>query len=225
MANSPRDRCACKAQVHPCSLVVLTGGPGAGKTAVLELVRKNFCPHVAVLPEAAGIVFGGGFWRKDSIPARKASQRAIYHVQREMERLAQEEREAAVALCDRGTLDGLAYWPESESSFWKELATSREQEIERYSAVIHLRTPSLTMGYNHSNPIRLETAEEAARVDGRIAGAWAGHPKRFFVESTDDFITKAIRAVDLIRNEVPDCCKGHRIASVEPKDSIETKGR
>jgi len=39
-------------------LVVLTGGPGAGKTAFLEIARRNFCEHIAVLPEAASIVFG-----------------------------------------------------------------------------------------------------------------------------------------------------------------------
>ncbi|MBL0889768.1 MAG: hypothetical protein IBJ19_04065 [Gemmatimonadaceae bacterium] len=38
--------------------MVLTGGPGAGKSAVLELARLFFCDHVRRLPEAAGIVFG-----------------------------------------------------------------------------------------------------------------------------------------------------------------------
>lgn len=54
--------CACK-DVHERKRVVLTGGPGAGKTALLELVRQSFCTHVKVLPEAASIVFGGGFPR------------------------------------------------------------------------------------------------------------------------------------------------------------------
>ncbi len=47
-----------------CQLVVLTGGPGAGKTAILEILRRSLCPCVAVLPEAASILFGGGFWRR-----------------------------------------------------------------------------------------------------------------------------------------------------------------
>ena len=41
--------CRC-AQPHQRRRVVLTGGPGAGKTAVLELVRRTFCHHVDVLP-------------------------------------------------------------------------------------------------------------------------------------------------------------------------------
>jgi hypothetical protein len=49
--------CECAA-VHVRRRVVLTGGPGAGKTALLELIRQSFCSHVRVLPEAAVVVFG-----------------------------------------------------------------------------------------------------------------------------------------------------------------------
>ena len=71
-------RCGC-VQVHPrARLVVVTGGPGAGKTAVLELLRHRVCEHVVILPEAAGIVFGGGFPRHATLAGRKASQRAIF---------------------------------------------------------------------------------------------------------------------------------------------------
>lgn len=38
-------------QPHGRRRVVLTGGPGAGKTAVLELVRQYFCKHIDVLPD------------------------------------------------------------------------------------------------------------------------------------------------------------------------------
>ncbi len=48
----------------PGRRVVLTGGPGAGKTAALEVIRRLYAPHVQVLPEAASIVFGGGFPRR-----------------------------------------------------------------------------------------------------------------------------------------------------------------
>src|SRR6185503_11682724 len=89
--------------------VVLTGGPGAGKTALLELVRQSFCAHVRVLPEAAGIVFSGGFPRGDSVALRQAEQRAIFYVQRELEAVA-DAGDAAVVVCDRCTVDGGAYW-------------------------------------------------------------------------------------------------------------------
>lgn len=208
---SSTETCGCADLSHGNRRIVLTGGPGAGKTAVLELIKKNFCRHVTVLPEAASIIFGGGFWRKPSLPARKAAQRAIFHIQRELERLVEDEQESAIALCDRGTLDGLAYWPESEEGFWAELGARREEELKRYRAVIHLRSPSAARGYNHSNPMRIETALEAGRIDALIARAWDGHPRRFFVESADDFVEKALKAVALVRAELPDCCKTHRV--------------
>ena len=210
-----RPMCRCEAPLHGCRLVVLTGGPGAGKTAVLEIIRKSFCAHVAVLPEAATIVFGGGFPRTQVDGGRRAAQRAIYHVQRELERVALEGGQAAVALCDRGTVDGLAYWPGTPSSYWEEVGTSQEAELRRYAAVIHLRTPSAERGYNHVNPVRLESAQEAAILDERIALAWDGHPRRFFVESAGEFLDKAAQAVALVRQEVPPCCRAHPVPELD----------
>ena len=208
--------CHCKKTTHgDPALVVITGGPGAGKTALLEVIRRYLCEHIAVLPEAAGIVFGGGFWRRESLAARKASQRAIFHVQREMENLVIGEQRVALALCDRGTLDGLAYWPESKESFWAELTTSQEQEFNRYRAVIHLKTPAAEHGYNRANPLRIESAAQAADTDNRIIQAWNGHPRRFILESHEDFLEKARKAVDLIRNELPICCRTHRFSELE----------
>ena len=206
--------CGCTKPSHTTRLVVLTGGPGAGKTAVLELVRRMLCPHVALLPEAASIIFGGGFPRRDTVPGRRAAQRAIAHVQREMERWITAEEPVAVGLCDRGVLDGLAYWPGAPEDFFAELATSREKELARYAAVIHLRTPPAEAGYNHRNPLRIESPEEAAAIDARIEQVWRDHPRRFIITNTPDFMEKAQHALMLIRTELPECCSGH----VRPTD-------
>jgi predicted ATPase len=183
--------------------IVLTGGPGAGKTAVLEVVRRHFSEHVVVLRESASIVFGGGFPRRDTAPARRAAQRAIFRVQRELERLAVEEGGARVVLCDRGTVDGEAYWPSGPTTFWDDLGVSREAELARYAAVIHLRPPLEGHGYNHDNAIRVETASQAQRIDERIARAWSGHPRRTFVESTERFTDKLETVLGLLHTEIP----------------------
>jgi len=198
--------CHCDLAAHTGSRVVLTGGPGAGKTAVLEIVRRSLCSHVAVLPEAASVVFGGGFLRRHSPAGRRGAQRAIFHVQREMEGILAEEETNALVLCDRGTVDGSAYWPGSEATFWSETGTTREKEILRYDQVIHLHSPTAGNGYNYQNPIRIETAEQAADIDARIANAWRGHPSRHFIESTESFLDKARAAVKLILRSVPECC-------------------
>lgn len=188
--------------------VVLTGGPGAGKTAVLELVRAAACRHVRVLPESAGIVFGGGFPRRDGEAEQRAAQRAIFHVQRELEAL-EETGNAAILLCDRGTLDGLAYWPGDPEDLWSSVRSSADAELGRYAAVVHLRTPPLDGGYDHSNPLRTETPELAAEIDARIARIWSAHPHLTTVPASDDFMEKANSALALIRSLLPACCRAH----------------
>lgn len=196
--------CDCK-ELHERRRIVLTGGPGAGKTAVLELIRQSFCVHVKVLPEAAGIIFGGGFPRWNGIDLRMAAQRAIFYVQRELETAADAEN-SAIVLCDRGTVDGAAYWPGEQEGFFSSLSTTLDEQLRRYHCVIHLRTPSPSAGYNRSNPLRVETAEEAAAIDARIAGLWAPHPRLFVVEASADFLTKATSALEVLRGEMPECC-------------------
>jgi predicted ATPase len=194
--------------------VVLTGGPGAGKTAVLEVVRRQFCDHVLVLPESATIVFGGGFPRLADDRARRRAQLAIMHVQDQMERLELELRRAALVLCDRGIPDGLAYWPGDEPSFWDAVGRTKVDVVARYDAVIHLRTPTAQNGYDHSNPVRVETAEQAARIDERIAEAWEGHPRRHFVPSTAVFLDKVGTTLALLETLVPACCGPRRAGAV-----------
>src|SRR5687767_4063539 len=208
-AGAARRACDC-GQHHERRRVVLTGGPGAGKTALLELVRQSFCSHVEVLPEAAGIVFGGGFPRGDTIPVRQAEQRAIFYVQRELEAIADAE-EVAVVLCDRGTVDGGAYWL-GPSDLWSAVGTTLAEQIARYDTVIHLRTPPDSRGYNHANPLRLESAAEASAIDDRIARLWDGHPRRFTIEATPDFLGKASAALAILRTEIPRCCHRHEAA-------------
>lgn len=212
MTISPKNcerSCPCEAASHDTRFIVLTGGPGAGKTAVLELLSKVLCRHVAVLPEAASILFGGGFWRLDSRPGKMAAQRAIYHVQAEMQRLVLEERKWSIALCDRGTLDGLAYWPGKESEFFAELRTSLEMEYQKYKAVIHLCSPSADNGYNYQNPVRVESAVVAATIDSRINDVWKMHPDYHVIESTSDFMEKVHTAAKLVQSFVPECCLEH----------------
>lgn len=209
--------CHCHLPQLEVKLIVVTGGPGAGKTAVLEMARRSFCKHIAILPEAAGIVFGGGFPRLDSVGARCAAQRAIFHVQRELEALALDARkDIAVALCDRGTIDGAAYWPAESGSCWDALSTSVEKELQRYAAVIHLRTPDASQGFDHSNPLRRESAEQAAILDARIASAWSHHPRRVEVPSRTDFLDKARVVLELVRAELPPCCHQHDLDVSRP---------
>ena len=204
--------CDCHLERHDLKLIAVTGGPGAGKTAVLELASRAFCSHVAIFPEAASIVFSGGFPRHQNAAGRRAAQRAIFHIQCEVEQLVREENEVAVGLCDRGTVDGLAYWPDSPERYWAELETTPEREYARYAAVVHLETPDAEEGYNHQNRLRVESPAEAKALDDAIKRAWSGHPRRYVVPSSKDFVAKAHQALALLRDELPSCCRPHDIS-------------
>ena len=193
-------------------MIVVTGGPGAGKTAVLEVARRHFCRHVQFTPEAASILFRGGFPRGLLPREERAAQRAIFHVQLELERMSFEEPRAEVVLCDRGTLDGAAYWPEGTESFWTETGMTRSEMLLRYDAVIHLMTPPVTAGYDHTKPVRIESPEQAALIDQRLALAWADHPHRYVVPWTDGFFSKLSLAMALIQDLLPENCHDHHRA-------------
>lgn len=183
-------------------MIVLTGGPGAGKTAALEMAKIRFGDKVSVLPEAATILFRGGFPRGNSALAKEAAQRSIYYIQRELERLGKEESKGQVLLCDRGTVDGLAYWSRSPEEFWSEVGSNLAQEYQKYFMVIHLRTPTLENGYNHHNPFRVETALEARIIDEKIALAWKSHPQVITIDSESDFLNKVTRVMEILAKEI-----------------------
>lgn len=199
--------CDCE-KPHDPVRAVLTGGPGAGKTAVLELVRATACRHVRIVPEAASIVFGGGFPRRDGFDERRTAQRAIFHVQRELEAVEQAQN-AAILLCDRGTLEGLAYWSGESDELWASVNADPASELQRCAAVIHLRTPDTSHGYDHRNPLRTETAEAAADIDAQIARVWEAHPRLTTIPASGDFLDKADAALAVIRSLLPTCCRPH----------------
>jgi hypothetical protein len=168
----------------------------------MEAARQIFGKQVALLPEAASIVYSGGFPRLPSPHSVRAAQRAIAKVQIELETFVSEDRTAPVVLCDRAIADGAAYWPEGADAFFDSIGISRELVFARYSTVIHLRTPTLAMGYDNSNPMRTETAEEAALLDRKIETVWRGHPNRLVVPATETFTEKLDQVKALIHAEL-----------------------
>ena len=212
MCHSPHDS---------AQFIVLTGGPGAGKTAVLEVVRRNFCAHVTILQEAASIVFGGGFPREPSDFGRRASQRAIFHVQRELEGIAAHyvttQDRSGIVLCDRGTIDGLAYWPGPKEQYLQEVGTTLGAELSRYALVLHLHPPpSRGRGYQ-SSALRIESPEEALRIDAEIEAAWAQHPRRVSIPHYESFVEKVQHVLRVLRAELPPACIAQCEALLAPQ--------
>ena len=104
--------------------IVFTGGPGGGKTTALDLFRRELGNRYVPLPEAATLLFLNGFPRSSVPPAVTATQEAIFRVQRAMEDIHGSLYPENVLLCDRGTVDGAAYWPHGPEDFFRSLGTT-----------------------------------------------------------------------------------------------------
>lgn len=98
--------------------VVVTGGPGGGKTTALDLFRRELGNKIAVVPEAATVLFSGGIPRSDDEQMVKIIQKTIFQLQENLEEIHKKQFPDRLLVCDRGSLDGLAYWPGTESDFF-----------------------------------------------------------------------------------------------------------
>lgn len=155
---------------------------------------------MAAVPEAASILYNGGFPRVSGAAFMKHTQRAIYYVVRELEDLAVGMEPERTALCDRGTLDGMAYWPKSPEGFLESVGTTLENELKRYDAVIHLKPPLKEDVYKMSTT-RIESHARALELDEKTQKAWEKHPKRFIVSDEPDFLVKVDKVIKILNKE------------------------
>jgi predicted ATPase len=183
--------------------IVLTGGPGGGKTTAADLFRREIGERVVVVPESATLLFAGGFPRSAAAHAREAAQRAIYHVQRNLEDVQSALYPDRVLLCDRGTLDGGAYWPEGGDAFMVAMGSSVEMELSRYDAVVFFETAAVGgIDIEGGNPTRIENMAEAVELDGRLRAIWSRHPNFHLVPHERSFLHKVTAALTLLQRLV-----------------------
>jgi predicted ATPase len=181
--------------------IVVTGGPGGGKTTALDLFKREFNQKINVVPEAATAVFESGISRKDETPeVLKAIQKMIVDYQKNAERIYEVQSTEKILLCDRGTLDGLAYWPNSEKSFFEAIDSSFATELSRYDAVIFFETAAQANEcITSNNPYRNESNEKAIELDKKLERIWSKHPRFFKVKSESSFMKKITNGIDLLK--------------------------
>ena len=137
------------------------------------------------------MLFSGGFPRIEERAGILAAQRAIFHVQRNLEDLQSARYPDRVLLCDRGTVDGAAYWPGEPLEFFSALGTTLEHELARYDGVIFFESAAVGgMGIEGGNPVRSESLEQAAALDARIRQLWQQHPRFVLVRHDASFFRK-----------------------------------
>ncbi|RIL08707.1 hypothetical protein DCC79_13115 [bacterium] len=183
--------------------IVLTGGPGGGKTTAADLYRREIGEAVVIVRESATLLFSGGFPREDTPFARRAIQQAIYHVQRNLEDVQTARFPDRILLCDRGTVDGAAYWPGPSDGFFAAVGSTHAAELARYDAVLFFESAAVGgIGFENGNPARVESIAEAARLDRVLRTLWEPHPRFFFVPHNPSFIKKTLFGLASIENIV-----------------------
>ena len=184
--------------------IVLTGGPGGGKTTAADLFRREVGERVVVVPETATMLFAGGFPRVDEAKARSATQRAIFHTQRALEDVQGALYPGRILLCDRGTIDGAAYWPrDAPTGFFDTLGTTLEDELARYDAVLFFESAAVgDIQVEGGNPTRTEDNAEARRLDVRLRELWSKHHDFHFIPHSVSFFAKLQQGLEELQNLV-----------------------
>jgi len=164
------------------SRIVLTGGPGSGKTVISARLAQSFPEKFVLVPEAATQVYDAlkTRWDRLDLPGRRDVQRRIYQLQVDQENRTAQSNPGKILLLDRGTIDGAAYWPEGPEDYWRDVGTALESELTRYSAVIWMESAA-ALGHefydgDSSNFCRFEDAQAAIESGKQLLKLWGGHP-------------------------------------------------
>ena len=156
-------------------VIVLTGGPGGGKSTLIEELRRDpaWVARFVALPEAVH------YARFTNIsPQDKLLQRVIVHLQMALEDgldRALGPEDSRPIICHRGSLDPLAFWRQRGwpvDEFFPFIGICREDHYRRYAGVIHLVTAADGVPREYTRwPVahRPEEPEEAIRLDRWLA--------------------------------------------------------
>jgi predicted ATPase len=196
--------------------IVLTGGPGGGKTTAADLFRREIGEEVVVVPESATVLFSGGLPRVDEPHARCAAQNAIFHLQRSLELIQSSLYPDRILLCDRGTIDGAVYWPADAGDLFEQMGTTFEDELSRYDGVIFFESAAVgDMSIETGNPTRIETNKQAVALDKDLRKLWSQHPNFTFVPHTTSFMKKIMFGLAAMESMVTQLSRDRDSASAK----------
>jgi len=181
---------------HTTCRIVVTGGPGSGKTEFLERLKaEEALARFVFFDELARAILSQTPSIRNDWPAM---HREIYRRQVEREEAAGEKS----FITDRGTVDAFAFHPETMA----EVGTTLEREYGRYTAVVQLGSAAaLGEQYYRQDRIRRETTAEALEIEEAIREVWGRHANYTFVPATKDMEEKYDRLRRLIVENIAAC--------------------
>ncbi len=131
--------------------IVITGGPQAGKTTVMSALKQEHSDRIVFVPEPATMLFNEGYPlpREDVAYTRQWQQMfqniiTPLHLGLEWnyEQLAR-QRGIELMICDRGILDGAAYYPGGIDPFLSVYHLRLKDCFDRYVQIIHLESTAV----------------------------------------------------------------------------------
>lgn len=187
-------------------LIVIAGGPGAGKSGVLVSIKRAFRGEVIFVPEVATFLIKT---LRLKPPFRgndlRVWQRAVAEVQAAKESLAVLEAarqgHRGVVL-DRGRCDGAGYLDGGWEEFGELIGSQPDLEFVRYDHVVFLEMPpeDIWRANHGNNATRKEDWPEAEELGRRLRVAWQDHPSFHAVPFQPDFGARRRNVLHLVRS-------------------------
>lgn len=180
-------------------IIVLTGGPCAGKTTALATIKRYFEDlgfNVILVPEAATTVLEMGFsLREFDALERERFQKGVLKVIFGLEDTAMDlakVKAKSIIICDRGALDGAAF---CEQDGWNRVMEGKtiEELLGRYSGVIHMVTAADGAEEYYTlenNKVRNGSGAEAIVADKKLQKIWSMHHNFKIVNNYGTFADK-----------------------------------
>ena len=192
--------------------IVLTGGPGAGKSSSIEAIKEyleNIGYLVYIVPEAATELDECGIDR--TTMTTYDFQNIVLTYQLEREQLFEQISvlnnlvKDIILLYDRGLVDSKVYTKDDEE--FDTLITARginEQDIlDRYDLIIFLETAAKIGAYTtKNNKARKEDTNEAIVRDDKTFDVWKNHRNITKIHAEKEFSVKKENIIKVIKNNI-----------------------
>ena len=173
--------------------IVLTGGPAAGKTTILEALKEYYSKYynVICIPETARELIGSGIIPTDEniIGFQELVLKLQSTKEEKIENFAQNHNKNTIIFYDRGVLDNKAYL-NTQDEFDSLLKKNNLSEIyfaDKYDLIIDLvSTAKLGEEFYETDNERKEHISYAKELDRKTTNAWLLSPMIKKIEPTID---------------------------------------
>ena len=185
--------------------IIITGGPCAGKTSVLQYLSAHLPEHgvtPVLVPEAATTLIQGGI--SPATVGVIAFQDAVFALHLANEAVFGEgsthlEDKRPLLVFDRGLMDGKAYLRPADFQRMIDSHNLTEDDIVcRYGLILHLESAAVgkpELYSSETNEARYEDRDVAVAVEQNTLAVWGKHPNRRIIPCYDDFDAKCERVL------------------------------